>query len=323
MAQEQSDVYGQWLDLVANKGIKRRYYNVVQRGGKAGVRYAMHAVDVVSLAAALCELVSLTDLEQRILFSALSIHDINKVPGQDDKKRFGALATQKNVTKELELIGFDTFFPEWRENIVAITRIVAAHADKFHAGFASGIPAAQQPEISSERLKLLENITKGVDKISVARTFGNTDTVAKGITILNRVFAEEYEAAWHRVAEQRGFLTNIVHRSASGYFQEQGCYILCLYPEGIYYLKPKSAELLPDANSKIARRVEKQLAKFSAQKFDDFIKPRPLGISIDAQLLEFGIAPQKVWSKVDSIIQNRKDRTSFKISTDKSDGTRR
>lgn len=319
--QEQSDVYEQWLDLVANKGIKRRYYNVVQSGGKAGVRYATHAVDVVSLAAALRELVSLDDLEQRILFSALSVHDINKSPDQDGSKRFGSLATKENVAKELASIGFDAFFREWRENIVAITQIVAAHADKFNTDFASGIPAAQQPEhIPNERLDLLKNIAKGVDKISVARTFGDADIVRKGVIILNRVFSREYEVAWHRVTEQRGLLTNIIHRAASDYLKDQGWHTLSLYPEGTYYLKPKSVDLPQDAGVNIARRVEQRLAEFSAQKFDDFIKPRPMGISIDAQLLEFGVPPQKVWSKVDSIIQSRVDRAAFKISTDKGDG---
>jgi CRISPR-associated protein Csc3 len=319
--QEDIDVYERWLDLVANRGIKREYYNVVQTGGKEGIRYATHIIDVVSLAAALRPLIAMSELEQRIVFTALSVHDLNKSPNQNGKKRFADLATEAVVSNEIEFVGFDEFFSDWRENITAITRLVAAHAGKFHVGFASGIPKAKQPEnITSERLRELEQLVTAVDEIAVARSFIDSSKIEKGVTTLNTILPKEYELAWHRLSEQRGLFSNIIHREAALYLQKQGWHTLVLYPEGTYYLKVKNDKFAEDAVTTIARNVQKRLRDFNVQKFDDFIQPRPLGITIDAQVLGMGVSPSKIWEKVSAIIESRQRRDGFKISTPQKDG---
>lgn len=170
---ESPDVYEQWLDTVANKGLKRLYYNVIQTGGKEGTRYATHAIDVVSLAASLRPLFDMSELEQRILFTALSIHDINKSPHYAESKQgLGKLATEDNIRQELAAVGFDEFFPEWRDNLVAIKHLVAGHGGKFHVGLAAKIPKAKQAEnVSRDRLRELEQLTKGVDAVALATNF--------------------------------------------------------------------------------------------------------------------------------------------------------
>lgn len=323
LGQAQSpDVYEQWLDTVANKGIKRLYYNVVQTGSKEGTRYATHAIDVVSLAASLRPIFEMSELEQRILFTALSVHDINKSPTHAGKMQsFGKLATEDNIRQELEAVGFDEFFPEWQDNLVAVKYIVAGHGGKFHAGLSRVIPKAKQAEnIPRERLEALVTITKGVDAIALAQRFSDKQHLEKGLTELNAVLPQQYELAWHRISEQRGILTNVIHLMTAKFLQEHGWHMLTIFPEGTYYMKPVGSVLPEDASYRIARSVVQRLKALSAKKFEDFIQAKPLGISIDAQVLDMAVPMHKIWERVDAIIESRKQRDGFKIRTDNTDG---
>lgn len=316
------DIYNQWLDTVANKGLKHHYYNVIQFGGKEGIRYATHAIDVVSLAASLRPIFEMSELEQKILFTALSIHDINKSPNhQGTQQGFGKLATEENIRKEIEFIGFDQFFPEWQDNLVAIKQIVAGHSGKFHTGLSRAIPNAKQVEnISSDRLDALIGLTKGVDAIALATNFSDSQYIEKALIELNSVLSEQYEIGWHRLSEQRGILSNIVHFVTSSHLKEHGWHMLALFPEGTYYLKVAGLQLPDNSKQEIAIAVEKRIKSFSTAKFEDFIQAKPLGITIDSQVLNMGVPVHKIWEKVDSIIESRKQRDGFNIQTPKSDG---
>ncbi len=310
------DVYEHWLFTVANKGLKRLYYDVVQTGGKAGIRYATHLIDVVSLAASLRPIIKLTELEQKILFTALSVHDINKSPNfSGQKDGFGKLATERNINQEIVAVGFDEFFPEWRENIVAIKLIIAGHGGKYHSGFSRVIPNANQPEnISKERLDILVKIAQAVDKFALARSFSNKKHLEKGLFELNSITDVEYELVWHRLSEQRGLLSNVIHQECSIVLQDNGLHLLLLFPEGNYYLKAIGLKLDEHLPKEIANKVDKRLKSFSSDRFEDFIQAKPLGINIDAQVIEMGLSPNKIWGRVEEIIENRQTRGAFKIS---------
>lgn len=312
------DIYEQWLNQVANQGVKRHYYDVVQTGGKEGVRYACHIIDVVSLAAALRPIFPMDALEQRILYSALSIHDLNKSPLQQAARKrasFAEIATQENIIAECTALELDAFFPEWRDNIRAIQHIINGHSGKYQTGLARHIPIARQAEnISDARLEQLIHLTKAVDAFALMRDFAEVAPLRKGLLELNSIVPQQYETAWHRLSEQRGLLSNVLHRAASLELQEQGWIPLLLFPEGSYYLKPVDSRLASDTNHAIALRFAKRLQQLGAQKFADFIKAKPLGISIDKQIIDMEVASEDIWHAVDAIILKRKERAAFKSS---------
>lgn len=315
--QASPDIYEQWLNQVANRGVKRHYYDVVQRGGKEGVRYACHIIDVVSLAAALRPIFPMNELEQRILYSALSIHDLNKSPLQTTKgtkpSSFAALATPENIIAECNALELEHFFPAWRDNIRAIQHIITGHSGKYQTGLARHIPIASQAEnISDARLEQLIHLTKAVDAFALMRDFAEVAPLRKGLLELNTILPQQYEWAWHRLSEQRGLLSNVLHRAASLTLQEQGWLPLVLFPEGSYYLKPVESQLASDSSDAIALRFAKRLQQLGAQKFADFIKARPLGISIDEQVIDMEVASEDIWHTVDAIILKRKERAAFK-----------
>src|ERR1051326_5504232 len=117
----QQNLLASYYREIAN-GPMTSYRRILQSGNKQGQNYYVHVRDGIGIFHKLreCEIVEMNDLEERLLFGAYTIHDMNKIPpygGRDIQLSYIDVVMAKNVQAELNRIGFGSFFPEWEEYI--------------------------------------------------------------------------------------------------------------------------------------------------------------------------------------------------------------
>src|SRR5947207_8752302 len=130
-SQDQLDLLATYYKQVAN-GPMKDYRWIIQGGNKQGQNYYIHVLDGINVFHKLrvANVVEINDLEERLLFSAYTIHDINKIPrygGRHVKLSYIDIATHKNIREELEYIGIEQFFPEWDKYLEDIRLLMLLH----------------------------------------------------------------------------------------------------------------------------------------------------------------------------------------------------
>ena len=105
-----------YMQQLGNNGL-RRYADeayVHTSGAKLGQSLACHVLDLVAFAARLGPVAGLTDDETRVIFLALTIHDMNKTSfgtkANGKPARYVDAAKSENIAQELETLGVDSFF---------------------------------------------------------------------------------------------------------------------------------------------------------------------------------------------------------------------
>ena len=99
------------MDEVGNRSLLS-YRAYLQWGGKEGESLYTHVLNGIQVLETLREHLTLADDEARVLFTAFTVHDLNKV--LDQQTAFGKLATHENIAAEITRLGLDEFFPDWR-----------------------------------------------------------------------------------------------------------------------------------------------------------------------------------------------------------------
>lgn len=307
------DVLGNYVNHIANGGLTS-YRRIIQWGNKNGQPLYAHVVDLIFTFARLNEILKLDANEQRVMMLALSIHDLNKVPGYSQHgTRYVDMVTPESIAPELERIGASAFFPEWQRYIDDIVTLMKAHSDHYHhAGetlMASGSGLlARNYGLGDERVKELAYLMKGLDALDLSHTLDEKIKKRTFLDHLNTVSSTQYELVSHVFSEQRGLLTNVIHNRIAAFMAEQKEAIALLYyPDGVVYLTKRGAELQisEDDYIQMAQRVTEFLEGQTRGNFTDFIKPAISGIKIDAKCLELGIPFVQLWEEVDNIIQGK------------------
>ncbi|HPU78302.1 MAG TPA: hypothetical protein PKY84_08400, partial [Thermosynergistes sp.] len=99
IGKEEPSIFKDYLDHVANKGPVAQYKAIFQFGAKHGESLYTHVITGIFLLETLRPLLSLSDEEVRVLYTAFTIHDINKT--LNSKEPFNLLATKENITAEI------------------------------------------------------------------------------------------------------------------------------------------------------------------------------------------------------------------------------
>src|SRR5947207_14966964 len=115
-SQDQLDLLATYYKQVDN-GPMKDYRWIIQGGNKQGQNYYIHVLDGINVFHKLrvANVVEINDLEERLLFTAYTVHDINKIPrygGRQVKLSYIDIATHKNIKAELEYIDSQQFFQE-------------------------------------------------------------------------------------------------------------------------------------------------------------------------------------------------------------------
>ncbi|HEY7348053.1 MAG TPA: type I-D CRISPR-associated protein Cas10d/Csc3 [Ktedonobacterales bacterium] len=299
-----------YLETVA-KGPFRRYKALAQYGKKAGESLYTHILDGILTLNQLCSLVALDDTEMRTLFTAFTLHDINKLDTWP-RKNFVEIATPENVERFISEFRLNEFFPGYLHYLQDIVELILAHPGHSNYDVARlDLTRAHLFGLSLERLKVLIHLIRSADNLDLSQTLdewrGHKD---KFLSEFNMACDDtQYEFFTHRLTEHRGLLTNIIHNNISQTLQER-CQAmpLLLYPEGIAYLVKRGSSIIVDDAmlADMAGRITSAIQAMTRARFEDFIEVRPLGIRINEKCLELGIPFSDLMQAARSIIERRR-----------------
>lgn len=135
IGKEDKTILSHYLEQVANKSLLQyRHASHLQWGKKQGESLYTHILNGIFILDSLRDLLKLPDIEVKVLFTAYTVHDINKFEGRNGS--FNKLATQDNIAEEIERLGLPLFFPNgkviwlmWRDWFAA-TAVPPIHPAK-------------------------------------------------------------------------------------------------------------------------------------------------------------------------------------------------
>ncbi|MCP4165893.1 MAG: type I-D CRISPR-associated protein Cas10d/Csc3 [Chloroflexi bacterium] len=285
-----------YLDLVGNKTLLA-YRHQWQWGKKEGESLYTHIINGIFLLDALREVLSLSDLEAQVLFTAYTVHDINKM--ETEKARaFNKLAVEENIAPLVERLGLPAFFPDWRDYLADIESFIRGHGGSTQtSGEMLVVKRAPAYKLGMQRVQALRNLMKAVDIIDLSHTLDERQHKQTFLTHLNTYLAETGEARQfqlftHQLTEQRGLFSNILHQAIADELKETAELIpLLYYPDGIVYLVTKGQTIQVDDEMvyRTATRTAQNINSITQSKFQQFIVTRAAGIKVDGKCLELGV----------------------------------
>lgn len=303
------DVLGDYIRSIVNGGLVR-YRRIIQYGNKQGQPLDAHVIDLVFTFARLAQLLVLDETVQRVMMLALSAHDINKVVGEQQQVRFGDLASPETIGQELEQLGADAFFPNWRDYLVDIVALIRAHSGHFHHSgellLARSVQARKYA--LGEQVQRLTHLMKGLDVLDLSHSLAEQQHKATFLSHLNAYSTIQYEFVHHVVGEQRGILTNVIHNRIAEYlWRNHKVMPLLYYPDGVAYLAPRgmSIEVDEHAYDAMGHAIANFLEEQTRESIEGFIQNTQQGIKVDEKCLELGIGSEQLWGRVDAIVQSK------------------
>lgn len=301
----------EYLDQVANRHLTvLKAARYLQYGGKNGQSLYTHILDGILLLDQLCGLFALPDHEARVLFTAYTVHDINKI--LDNSAGLSKDATPDKIANQIVVYGLDQFFPHYAQYLYDITTLARKHPGHTQVSGESFVRTnTARYGLGLDRVEQLAVLIQALDVIDLSHTLDEASHKETFLSHLNQFALSEgsqYVFFTHQIDESRGALTNVLHNAVSAYFNEQyGLIPLLLYPDGIAYLAKRGDE--PGITNvdieAIAVRTVGELVRMTGASFTDFIEVRPLGIKVDAKCLELGRPFDDILGAIASIVQRR------------------
>jgi len=312
IGKKEPSVFKDYLDQVAHRGLAR-YKAVMQWGGKGGESLYTHVLNGIFVLETLRVPLDLSDVETHVLYTAFTIHDINKVQS-DTKAPFSKVATRENLGTEIERLELAAFFPDWDTYVEDIVSLVRGHSGHHHSSGERWIARRDSTYgLGLERVNTLLHLMRAADVADLSHTLDERTLKADFLGHLNAYLADsgrpvQYEFFMHRLTEQRGILTNVMHNAiASELCEQYGLIPLLYYPDGIAYLTGKGCT--PDIGdedlARVAQRAARTISKATTAKFREFIEPAPFGIKVDRKCLELGVPFEGILREIYNIVQRR------------------
>ena len=304
------NLFQTYVEEIANKKL-RAYQEIIQYGAKEGESLYLHITNGIFVLERLRPILALDDIEVQLLFSAFSVHDLNKLREfQDEKRSFNYLANSKNVGDVLSSLEMERFFPEWKDYLKDIEVLVRAHS-RFHNTYDETLDLNYDPySLDKDRiLNDLVPIIRAMDVIDLSKTLEERGKKGDFLKELNRILDVQYKFVYHKVSEQRGILTNLIHNQIVKYLEtEKDLLPLLYYPDGVAYLvdRNRDVQITTDERTTLGNCVVNHIESKTGEEFRKFIQGSPAGIKVDEKCLSLGLSFQQIWNEVRNIISERK-----------------
>ena len=317
---EMDNLFQNYMDKIANRKL-RTYQEIIQYGAKAGESLYLHILNGICVLERLRPILDLDDIEVQVLFSAFSVHDLNKLEEfQGTKRSFNYLANAKNVSAALTNLEIERFFPEWQDYLKDIEVLVRAHS-RFHNTYGETLDQRYDPySLDKDRLlNYLVPIIRAVDVIDLSKTLEERGKKRDFLIEINSIFDDvQYKFVYHKVSEQRGILTNLIHNEIVKYLvPEKDLLPLLYYPEGVAYLvdRERDVHITTDEIAEIGNAVVHNIEAKTRGEFIKFIQGSPAGIKVDEKCIALGVSFAEIWNEVRNIISERKYVANAKVNT--------
>lgn len=307
---EADDLFRTYVEQIINKKL-RGYQEIIQYGAKAGESLYLHITNGIFVLERLRPILNLDDIEVQLLFSAFSVHDLNKLQEfQDNKRSFNSLANAENVSAVLTNLEMERFFPEWKDYLKDIEVLVRAHSG-YHNTYDESLDLNYNPYSHNRDriLKYLIPLIRAMDVIDLSKTLGEGAKKADFLKNINRILDVQYDFVYHKVSEQRGILTNLIHNEIVKYMEtEKDLLPLLYYPDGVAYLadRHRNVQISPDELAALGNCVVNDIESKTSGEFRKFIQGSPAGIKVDEKCLALGLSFKQIWNEVRNIISERK-----------------
>lgn len=244
---EDKPILTQFIEEVANKGLQQ-YQGVIQWGEHHGQSLYNHIISGVFLIYTLQEALQLngeglTEEELKTLMIAFCIHDLNKTY-KGRETIYSRIATPENITKEIEKIGFDSFFSDWRDYIEDITILARRHSGHNSVDGDSLDRRSDPTRLGKSCVKELSKIIRAVDVADLSHNYSEHKHKQTFLSHFNSFSKKQYRLIAHQVSEQCGLLTNIIHNEVAEFLGKRfNALPVFLYPQGTYYFVFVGADL--------------------------------------------------------------------------------
>ncbi len=311
------DIFCNYVEEIANEKL-REYQEIIQYGAKAGESLYLHILNGICVLERLRPILNLDDIEVQVLFSAFSVHDLNKLEEfQNEKRSFNYLANAKNVSAALTNLEIERFFPEWRDYLKDIEVLVRAHS-RFNNTYGETLDQRYDP-YSLDKDKLLNYlvpIIRGIDVIDLSKTLEERRKKRDFLLEINSICDIQYKFVYHKVSEQRGILTNLIHNKIVKYLEsEKDLLPLLYYPDGVAYLvdRHRAVHITTEEITEIGNAVVHNIESKTRGEFTKFIQGSPAGIKVNEKCLALRVSFADIWNEVRNIISERKYVSNAKV----------
>lgn len=307
---EADNLFQTYVEGIVNKKL-RGYQEIIQYGAKAGESLYLHILNGIFVLERLRPILDLDDLEVQLLFSAFSVHDLNKLQEfKDEKRSFNYLANAKNVSVVLTDLEMERFFPEWHDYLKDIEVLVRAHSRHYHT-YDETLDLDYDPYLHDKDrlLNYLVPIIRAIDVIDLSRMLEERAKKVDFLKELNRILDVQYKFVYHKVSEQRGIVTNLIHNEVVKYLEkEKDLLPLLYYPDGVAYLvdRNRDIQITTDELTILGNHVVNYIESKTSREFRKFIGGSPAGIKVDEKCLSLGLSFREIWNEVRNIISERK-----------------
>ncbi|MBP8250769.1 MAG: type I-D CRISPR-associated protein Cas10d/Csc3 [Herpetosiphon sp.] len=322
-------IFNDYLTHVANNGLLKYKFIIhysETEGGKAGESLYNHVLNGIFTLEQLRPLLNLSADEVRILFTAYTLHDINKL--HKGKTNYLKLTTNDAVELAMHDLHLDEFFAGYGGFINDIISLMQRHSGHTWTGANVLNLTTSRFKLHPDRLHKLLTLIRAVDAADLSQTLDEVKHKDTFLRHLNEfVDDQQYDFWTHRVAEQRGSFTNIIHNAAVAEVATRFGYTpLLFYPDGVAYLRPKASKPVHDGTliKAIATRVAGVINDMTSGGFTDFIRPINMGITVDKKCLDLNLPFAKIFGVIHSIIQRRnlKDEKIQQLTRDSTQRTK-
>jgi CRISPR-associated protein Csc3 len=316
IGKDEPSVFKDYLDHVVNDGLVP-YKSITQWGRKRGESLYSHVLNGICVLEQLRPVLGLSDVEARVLFAAFTIHDLNKA--LDDGRSFGRLAVTDSISAEIERVNLDRFFPAYEAYLTDIESLVRGHsAHHHHGGERLIVKRSDEYGLGLARVNELLNLVRAADVVDLSSTLEERKHKEDFLFHLNSFSDTQYAFWTHRLAEDRGLFSNVVHNAVVEHLRDEHDLIpLLFYPDGVAYLRTKGdAFAVSDEDvERMARRIAASISEMTAKHLPDFVESKPGGIKITAKCLQPGVSFRQIWKVVHGKAMTRAERLVAKAAS--------
>lgn len=250
---------------------------------------AVHILNAALSAWTVVELAGLGELEQRLYLAGVTLHDLNKI-------------VERQLGEALKLEGekaerYKQEFLVWGERLGLWNFIGREYwlDVAFLAQNAEAVRGENRTLLNYGQLKsdpvLLEDLSEFVRLADlIASEAKHPDDLPnmrgsnKVPQVIQRALRGRYVLRYHRTAENRGLLTQVIHNVVRERVEVCGWVPLLFFPDGITYMVPKGA---PDPDlSDLPSLVRAKLINAVSTKLKELVTRGPLGIKFAPEFVE-------------------------------------
>lgn len=213
----------------------------------------------------------LNDLEKQIYLIAYSFHDLDKLVGIRDLSVSDAEKSERfyaYLDEWVSQLRFDEFCPDYEEYLGDIGYLILNTQKRYGANLNL---RSYDLRLPGRRRQYLREMCTASDLMAyLLKNPAGFREQANVRESLVKLSGGKLEFGYHKLAENRGMITNVINNAALRAFRDRlGWEPFLFFPTGVTYLRNQSGEegILPTLDE-IAEDVEKQLIAYCAGRLE-------------------------------------------------------